>query len=142
MSSVAISGPITIFAPITLRGDTGITLDEDLSPNAGSVDLTLLASNGTISVKNLGTDIGALNNISIISTGPIEPGKLICDWGIDLRGTTITLGSNVTASTYLKMNNTDLLTISLSNLNLIGDFIQSGTGNVSLGASIATPWID
>ena len=64
---------------------------------------------------------------------------MICKGGIDLSGTTITLGSNVTASSYVKIANTDLLTISSGTLNLTEDFTQSGTGAVSLGASIATP---
>ena len=135
-ASVAISGPVMLFVSSTLRGDTGITLDQDLSPNAGSVDLSLKASNGTISVKNLGTDTSPLNNISIVSAGPIEPGNVICNGGVELSGTTITLGSNITASSYVKITNTDLLTISSGTLNLTGDFTQSGTGAVSLAASI------
>ncbi|MBX9923013.1 MAG: filamentous hemagglutinin N-terminal domain-containing protein [Rhabdochlamydiaceae bacterium] len=136
---VGIYGPVTIYRAVQLRGDLGITLDQNLAPNVDPVDLTLQASNGTVNVKDLGTDVSPLQNISIVSAGPIGSGKLICKGGIDLSGTTITLGSNVTASSYVKIANTDLLTISSGTLNLTEDFIQSGTGAVSLGASIATP---
>ncbi|MBX9923011.1 MAG: filamentous hemagglutinin N-terminal domain-containing protein [Rhabdochlamydiaceae bacterium] len=136
---VAISGPVTLYTAIVVIGDAGITLDQDLSPSADPVDLTLQASNGTVSITNLGTDTSPLRNITIKSSGPIGSGNLICTGGVDLSGTTITLGSNVTASSYVKIANSDLLTIPSGTLNLTQDFIQSGTGAVSLGASIATP---
>ena len=71
ISSIDISGPVKLITSSILRGDKGITLDQDLASNADAVDLTLQASSGTISVKNLGTDVAPLKNISIISTGPI-----------------------------------------------------------------------
>ena len=72
ISSIDISGPVKLITSSILRGDKGITLDQDLASNADAVDLTLQASSGTISVKNLGTDVAPLKNISIISTGLLD----------------------------------------------------------------------
>ncbi|MBX9923012.1 MAG: filamentous hemagglutinin N-terminal domain-containing protein [Rhabdochlamydiaceae bacterium] len=118
-ASVGISGPVTILAPVTLTGDRGISLDQDLVSGADPFDLGLIASNGTVSIKNLGTDLVPLGSIAIASTGSIETGNLIS-------------AGNIT------ITNTGLLTISSGSVSLSGNFTQNGTGAVSLGTSIET----
>ena len=75
-ASLKITGPVYLLndSSISLRGDTDISLDNSLIPNAGLCDL-LMQSTGTVHVKDLGNSTYPLDEVSLTGSS------------IDLQGT-------------------------------------------------------
>jgi molybdopterin-binding protein len=140
-----ITGPVTISSSLTLQGNAGVTLNSNLVPDSLNLDLTVASyTTGSISVQNLGTisaSLGGITLSNIASTevaGPISCGNLYSSGNIAIRGTTIGLGSTLSAVGSISIDNEELLTISSGTSITAASFSQKGPGNVSLSAEINT----
>ena len=88
-----ITGPIYLLNDnsISLTGDTGITLDNDLVPNAGSCDL-IMQSTGIVTTQDLGSSSYPLNDVSLTGSS-IELQGTITAQSLTINGTTCSSGS-------------------------------------------------
>ncbi|MCP2730654.1 CHAT domain-containing protein [Limnofasciculus baicalensis] len=157
--SINFDGDTTLGNGITLNTSNG-----DINFNGtvdGSKDLTLLAGTGNISFQQAVGNTSALGNLTITSannvtansitaasliqsagTGTTSLGILNTNTanGINLTGNNFNLNGaiNTTSGGGLTINNSGQLTIdAAADINLTGNFVQSGGGAVALAGDIA-----
>ena len=92
-ASLKITGPIYLLndSSISLRGDTDITLDNSLVPNAGLCDL-IMQSTAVIKTQDLGSSSYSLREVSLTGSS-IELQGTITAQSLTINGTTCSSGS-------------------------------------------------
>jgi hypothetical protein len=91
-ASIILSGAITITNNISLTADQDITLDQNLSRSTDPFNLTLQASDGSVSVQGLGDSVSPLKNVSLIGMNGVTVSGTITTTGL----LTITNGEGTT----------------------------------------------
>jgi len=150
-SFLAISCPVTISASsTTIKGGNGLNVGAvSLKDNTQSTSLTLDAGVGDLTISKIGNLDAALASLNLLGNNLNLNGDIYTKGNISfekpvkigatvmLQGASITLGSNVTASGGVTIDNSGNLYILSDAFTVHGAFKQTGIGPVSLGASIS-----
>ncbi|MDF0553685.1 CHAT domain-containing protein [Kamptonema sp. UHCC 0994] len=138
IGDITLLDPTNAFGAITLTGQNASILEGAATDIAGVVlggNLTLtssgaIAQSGTIVVAG-NTSLNAGSN-DITSSAAIDSG------GLTLTGGNINLNSAIAvgAEDFIITNSGELKIVPASTISVVGDFLQNGTGNVTIGGNI------
>ncbi|WP_039962218.1 CHAT domain-containing protein, partial [Kamptonema sp. PCC 6506] len=138
IGDITLLDPTNTFGAITLTGQNASILEGAATDIAGVVlggNLTLTSSGA---IAQAGSILVAGNASLNAGSNDITSNAAIDSGGLTLTGANINLNSAITvgAEDFIITNSGELKIVPAATIGVVGDFLQNGTGNVTIGGNI------